>query len=124
MDNVIALGARPRALQYHMLDAGGLRIRAAYRPGPPDRSALLFCNGIGARIEWARPLFDALPGRTLIAFDAPGAGASPRPHFSMFLLYFIDLFSYSRLFRGRDGGSVGAVLARRLNSWMHFLRTD
>ncbi len=122
MDNVIALGARPRALQYHMLDAGGLRIRAAYRPGPPDRSALLFCNGIGARIEFAQPLFDALPGRTLIAFDAPGTGASPRPLFpinfyyisyicSLILDYFeeetVDLLGLSW------GGGVAQEFARR-----------
>jgi poly(3-hydroxyalkanoate) depolymerase len=43
--------------------------------GPP----LLLTSGIGASLELGQPFRDALPGRSTIAWDAPGAGASGVP---------------------------------------------
>jgi poly(3-hydroxyalkanoate) depolymerase len=54
----------------------GLRLRVArHGEGPP----LLLLNGIGANLDMWAPLTRRLPGRELIAFDAPGVGASQRP---------------------------------------------
>ncbi|BCW89534.1 Putative aminoacrylate hydrolase RutD [Alphaproteobacteria bacterium SO-S41] len=44
--------------------------RSAERP-------LLFFNGIGANLELAQPLADAMPERDIITFDMPGIGGSP-----------------------------------------------
>jgi pimeloyl-ACP methyl ester carboxylesterase len=53
----------------------GLRVRLSVEgEGPP----LVLINGLAANIELWRPLRMLLPGRRTIAFDAPGAGASPR----------------------------------------------
>jgi poly(3-hydroxyalkanoate) depolymerase len=62
--------------------AGGRTLRIAVRPGtdaaaPPP---LLLMNGIGASLEVLEPFVDALdPRRTVIRFDVPGVGGSPRP---------------------------------------------
>jgi pimeloyl-ACP methyl ester carboxylesterase len=61
--------------------AAGRTVRVAVRPGtdgsvPP----LLLMNGIGASLEVLQPFVDALhPRRTVIRFDVPGVGGSPRP---------------------------------------------
>jgi poly(3-hydroxyalkanoate) depolymerase len=61
--------------------AAGRTLRVAVRPGtdgsvPP----LLLMNGIGASLEVLQPLVDALhPRRTVVRFDVPGVGGSPRP---------------------------------------------
>ena len=62
----------PRVVQ-----AGGLRLRVARRPGtgPP----LLLVTGIGANLDMWEPLLPLLPDRDVIAFDPPGAGGSQRP---------------------------------------------
>jgi poly(3-hydroxyalkanoate) depolymerase len=61
--------------------AGGRTIRAAVRPGTdPSVPPLLLMNGIGASLEVLEPFVDALhPRRTVIRFDVPGVGGSPRP---------------------------------------------
>lgn len=46
--------------------------RSAERP-------LLFFNGIGANLELAQPLAEAMPERDVITFDMPGIGGSPAP---------------------------------------------
>jgi poly(3-hydroxyalkanoate) depolymerase len=46
--------------------------RSAERP-------LLFFNGIGANLELAQPLAEAMPERDIITFDMPGIGGSPSP---------------------------------------------
>jgi poly(3-hydroxyalkanoate) depolymerase len=62
--------------------AGGRTLRVAVRPGT-DAAALpplLLMNGIGASLEVLEPFVDALdPRRTVIRFDVPGVGGSPRP---------------------------------------------
>lgn len=40
---------------------------------------MLFFNGIGANLEIAQPLAEALPDRDIITFDLPGVGGSPGP---------------------------------------------
>jgi poly(3-hydroxyalkanoate) depolymerase len=61
--------------------AAGRALRVAVRPGT-DRSVppLLLMNGIGASFEVLQPFVDALKDRrTVIRFDVPGVGGSPRP---------------------------------------------
>ncbi|MGZ4645484.1 MAG: poly(3-hydroxyalkanoate) depolymerase [Blastococcus sp.] len=63
------------------LTAAGRTLRVAVRPGT-DRSTppLLLMNGIGASLEVLQPFVDALDlRRTVIRFDVPGVGGSPRP---------------------------------------------
>jgi poly(3-hydroxyalkanoate) depolymerase len=51
------------------------------RPGTdPSVTPLLLMNGIGASLEVLQPFVDALDGRrSVIRFDVPGVGGSPRP---------------------------------------------
>ncbi|MFP5370441.1 MAG: poly(3-hydroxyalkanoate) depolymerase [Actinomycetes bacterium] len=59
----------------------GRTLRVSVRPGT-DTSAIpfLLMNGIGASLEVLQPFVDALdPRRTVIRFDVPGVGGSPRP---------------------------------------------
>jgi poly(3-hydroxyoctanoate) depolymerase len=61
---------------FEYLTSGGIRLRYSVDgEGPP----LLLTSGIGAGLELAQPLRDALVGRSTIAWDAPGAGASDTP---------------------------------------------
>jgi poly(3-hydroxyalkanoate) depolymerase len=60
------------------LEVDGQALRVARRrsdvePGVP----LLIFNGIGANLELLEPFVEALRGVEIIAFDAPGVGASP-----------------------------------------------
>jgi poly(3-hydroxyalkanoate) depolymerase len=60
--------------------AGGRSLRVAVRPGSDDVPPLLLMNGIGASLEVLQPFVDALdPRRTVVRFDVPGVGGSPRP---------------------------------------------
>jgi len=61
--------------------AAGRTLRVAVRPGTDDAvTPLLLMNGIGASLEVLQPFVDALdPRRTVIRFDVPGVGGSPRP---------------------------------------------
>jgi poly(3-hydroxyalkanoate) depolymerase len=61
--------------------AAGRTLRVAVRPGTDDAlPPLLLMNGIGASLEVLQPFVDALqPRRTVIRFDVPGVGGSPRP---------------------------------------------
>src|SRR5215218_5815514 len=61
--------------------AAGRTLRVAVRPGTDDSvPPLLLMNGIGASLEVLQPFVDALhPRRTVLRFDVPGVGGSPRP---------------------------------------------
>lgn len=61
--------------------AAGRTLRAAVRPGTDESvPPLLLMNGIGASLEVLQPFVDALdPRRTVVRFDVPGVGGSPRP---------------------------------------------
>src|SRR6188472_4748803 len=63
------------------LTSAGRTLRVAVRPGTdPDVPPLLLMNGIGASLEVLQPFVDALDRRrTVIRFDVPGVGGSPRP---------------------------------------------
>jgi poly(3-hydroxyalkanoate) depolymerase len=54
-------------------------LRVGVRLGKQERPPLLFFNGIGASIELAEPLFDAMNGQGAVVFDVPGVGGSPAP---------------------------------------------
>jgi poly(3-hydroxyalkanoate) depolymerase len=61
--------------------AAGRTLRVSVRPGTDDGvPPLLLMNGIGASLEVLQPFVDALDRRrTVIRFDVPGVGGSPRP---------------------------------------------
>jgi poly(3-hydroxyalkanoate) depolymerase len=61
--------------------AGGRVLRVSVREGSdPGTPPLLLLNGIGASLEVLQPFVDAVhPRRTVIRFDVPGIGGSPRP---------------------------------------------
>jgi poly(3-hydroxyalkanoate) depolymerase len=61
--------------------AAGRTLRVSVRPGTdPSATPLLLMNGIGASLEVLGPFVDALEGRrSVIRFDVPGVGGSPRP---------------------------------------------
>jgi poly(3-hydroxyalkanoate) depolymerase len=65
------------------LTVGGRTLRVSVREPEDDdggRPPLLLCNGIGASLEVLQPFVDALDRRrTVIRFDVPGVGGSPRP---------------------------------------------
>jgi len=64
-----------------LISAGGRSLRVAVREGTDAATPpLLLLNGIGASLEVLQPFVDALhPRRTVIRFDVPGVGGSPRP---------------------------------------------
>jgi poly(3-hydroxyalkanoate) depolymerase len=72
--------SRPRE-SVQLLTAGGRSLRVSVREGTDDATPpLLLLNGIGASLEVLQPFVDALhPRRTVIRFDVPGVGGSPRP---------------------------------------------
>ena len=58
------------------MNVAGLRLRVGrHGAGRP----LVLIAGIGANLDMWGPLQPLLPGRELIAFDAPGVGGSQRP---------------------------------------------
>jgi poly(3-hydroxyalkanoate) depolymerase len=61
--------------------AAGRTLRVSVRPGSDDAvPPLLLMNGIGASLEVLQPFVDELdPRRTVLRFDVPGVGGSPRP---------------------------------------------
>jgi poly(3-hydroxyalkanoate) depolymerase len=61
--------------------AAGRTLRVSVRPGTDSSvPALLLMNGIGASLEVLQPFVDALDDRrSVIRFDVPGVGGSPRP---------------------------------------------
>ena len=71
---------RPRET-VRTVTAGGRTLRVSVREGTdPGTTPLLLMNGIGASLEVLQPFVQALhPRRTVIRFDVPGVGGSPRP---------------------------------------------
>jgi poly(3-hydroxyalkanoate) depolymerase len=61
------------------VDVGFQKLRTAVWRGAGNGRPLLFFNGIGANLEIAQPLAEALPDRDIITFDMPGIGGSPGP---------------------------------------------
>ena len=72
------MSPRPRAAaDEQLLHVFGLMVRMRV-VGEGD-NPLLLLNGLTRPLESWDPLADALDGRTLISFDAPGVGGSPTP---------------------------------------------
>lgn len=61
------------------IEVGTQPLRVAIRRGPKGRPPLLLFNGIGARLELAKPFMRALKRTEAIIFDVPGVGGSPAP---------------------------------------------
>ena len=63
------------------MTAAGRTLRVSVRHGTDDSlPPFLLMNGIGASLEVLQPFVDALhPRRTVVRFDVPGVGGSPRP---------------------------------------------
>jgi poly(3-hydroxyalkanoate) depolymerase len=72
---------RPPRDTVRTVTAGGRTLRVSVREGTdPGTTPLLLMNGIGASLEVLQPFVDALhPRRTVLRFDVPGVGGSPRP---------------------------------------------
>jgi poly(3-hydroxyalkanoate) depolymerase len=72
---------RGRREYVRSVTAAGRALRVAVRPGTDDDvPPLLLMNGIGASLEVLQPFVDALDRRrTVVRFDVPGVGGSPRP---------------------------------------------
>jgi poly(3-hydroxyoctanoate) depolymerase len=69
-------GPRPRPYDSEIVVVHGLRIRIRVEgEGDP----LLLLNGLTRPLESWGPFAEAMGGRTLISFDAPGVGGSPTP---------------------------------------------
>ncbi len=61
------------------VSVGLQKLRTAVWSGRGNGRPLLFFNGIGANIEIAQPLAEALTDRDIVTFDLPGVGGSPGP---------------------------------------------
>ncbi|MCW2702379.1 MAG: phaB [Blastococcus sp.] len=63
------------------MTSAGRTLRVSVRPGTdPSVTPLVLMNGIGASLEVLQPFVDALDERrSVIRFDVPGVGGSPRP---------------------------------------------
>jgi len=85
--------------------AGGRTLRVAVRTGTdPSLPPLLLMNGIGASLEVLQPFVDALePRRTVIRFDVPGVGGSPRPVMPYNLATFSPVVARALTRLGFDG---------------------
>ena len=58
---------------------GRVHIRVVIRPGTSSGPPLVLCNGIGAPHDALKPFVDAVDPRiTVVRFDLPGVGATPR----------------------------------------------
>ncbi|MDB5975009.1 MAG: alpha/beta fold hydrolase [Nevskia sp.] len=96
----------------------GVRLRYAQSRG--ESAPLLFCNGIGANLELALPLFKALPHIRMVTFDIPGCGGSEAawfwPRFSAFARFAVGLLDHLGYKDGFDvaGVSWGGCLAQTI----------
>ncbi|MGY1695039.1 poly(3-hydroxyalkanoate) depolymerase [Geodermatophilus sp. SYSU D00814] len=71
---------RPGRETVRALTVGGRTLRVSERAGDGSRPPLVLMNGIGASLEVLQPFVDALdPRRTVVRFDVPGVGGSPKP---------------------------------------------
>lgn len=76
------MSSTSRSTEYvRSVAAGGRTLRVAVRPGTDESvPPLLLMNGIGASLEVLQPFVDELDKkRTVVRFDVPGVGGSPRP---------------------------------------------
>ncbi len=71
--------ARAPEIAYETVGRQKLRTAVWRSPDGDGRRPLLFFNGIGANLELAQPLAEAMPHRHVITFDMPGIGRSDPP---------------------------------------------
>jgi poly(3-hydroxyalkanoate) depolymerase len=85
--------------------AAGRTLRVSVRPGTdPAVTPLLLMNGIGASLEVLQPFVDALDRRrSVIRFDVPGVGGSPRPVVPYTLVTFSPVVAAMLSLLGFDG---------------------
>lgn len=76
-DTASTSSQEPARWEPYDVRVGDLDIRVARRGA--GRPALLLISGIGGHLDMWGPLQQSLHGREVVAFDAPGAGASTRP---------------------------------------------
>jgi poly(3-hydroxyalkanoate) depolymerase len=98
--------ARPAGREYvRTVTVGGRTLRASVRQGTdPSLPPLLLMNGIGASLEVLQPFVDALgPRRSVVRFDVPGIGGSPRPVVPYHLVTFSPVVSGMLTQLGFDG---------------------
>jgi poly(3-hydroxyalkanoate) depolymerase len=70
----------PAADVVRSVTVAGRTLRVSVRTGDGSVPPLLLMNGIGASLEVLQPFVDAIDARrTVIRFDVPGVGGSPRP---------------------------------------------
>ncbi|MGY1622604.1 poly(3-hydroxyalkanoate) depolymerase [Geodermatophilus sp. SYSU D00965] len=70
----------PAADVVRTVTVAGRTLRVSVRTGDESVPPLLLMNGIGASLEVLQPFVDAVDRRrTVIRFDVPGVGGSPRP---------------------------------------------
>jgi len=81
MSSTSSLPAPDAPERVRTITAGGRTLRVSVRQGTdPSVPALLMMNGIGASLEVLQPFVDAVDERrTVVRFDVPGVGGSPRP---------------------------------------------
>lgn len=72
-------GELPQVEHATTVTVGRTHIRVVTRPGSSDAPPLVLCNGIGAPHDALKPFVDIMDPRiTVIRFDLPGVGATPR----------------------------------------------
>ncbi|MEZ5897018.1 MAG: alpha/beta fold hydrolase [Parvularculaceae bacterium] len=69
----------PHLPELGFVTVGAQKLRTAVWRGDGGGRPVLFFNGIGANLEIAQPLAEALPDRDVITYDLPGVGGSPDP---------------------------------------------
>jgi poly(3-hydroxyalkanoate) depolymerase len=91
--------------QVRTVTAGGRTLRVSVRQGTdPSLPPLLLMNGIGASLEVLQPFVDALdPRRSVVRFDVPGVGGSPRPVLPYHLATFSPVIAGMLTQLGFDG---------------------
>jgi poly(3-hydroxyalkanoate) depolymerase len=98
--------ARPAGREtVRTVTAGGRTLRTSVRQGTdPSVPPLLLMNGIGASLEVLQPFVDALDRRrSVIRFDVPGVGGSPRPAVPYILATFSPVVAGMLTELGFDG---------------------
>ena len=108
--------ARPPAYDDQVVRVRGLQVRVRVAgDGPP----LLLLNGLTRPLESWGPVTQALSGRTIVSFDAPGVGGSPTPILPLSISMLAGLAASVLDVAGLDGADVlgfshGGAVAQQL----------
>lgn len=107
----------PPGFEVGYADVDHLKIRYVRTPGPGQ--PLLFCNGIGANLELALGFAQAMTDVSVILFDLPGLGQSPKawvwPSFRRYAVIARGLMQALNVDQFNVAGvSWGGALAQRI----------